>query len=156
LGITPQLIDQSLYGAFGQAQVSTIHASLNQYHVVMEAARNMRKALGDEIDLRPSLRRKHRSPGRLRGKQQIRLLLFWSITTDSFSRSYGVFQSGTWSPLEQATIAIESCSRGWRCLELSLVALLAPPEISRKSLIDQIVLVVMALVCGLHRVGRLV
>ena len=24
LGITPQLIDQSLYGAFGQAQISTI------------------------------------------------------------------------------------------------------------------------------------
>jgi len=38
LGITPQLIDQSLYGAFGQAQVSTIYTSLNQYHVVMEAA----------------------------------------------------------------------------------------------------------------------
>ena len=38
LGITPQLIDQSLYGAFGQAQVSTIYTSLNQYHVAMEAA----------------------------------------------------------------------------------------------------------------------
>src|SRR5246127_878449 len=38
LGIMPQLIDQSLYGAFGQAQVSTIYTSLNQYHVVMEAA----------------------------------------------------------------------------------------------------------------------
>jgi multidrug efflux pump len=38
LGITPQLIDESLYGAFGQAQVSTIYTSLNQYHVVMEAA----------------------------------------------------------------------------------------------------------------------
>jgi multidrug efflux pump len=37
-GITPQLIDQSLYGAFGQAQISTILTSLNQYHVVMEAA----------------------------------------------------------------------------------------------------------------------
>jgi multidrug efflux pump len=37
-GITPQLVDQSLYGAFGQAQVSTIYTSLNQYHVVMEAA----------------------------------------------------------------------------------------------------------------------
>jgi multidrug efflux pump len=37
-GITPQLVNQSLYGAFGQAQVSTIYKSLNQYHVVMEAA----------------------------------------------------------------------------------------------------------------------
>jgi multidrug efflux pump subunit AcrB len=38
IGLTPQLIDLSLYGAFGQAQISTIYASLNQYHVVMEAA----------------------------------------------------------------------------------------------------------------------
>ena len=38
LGITPQLIDQSLYDEFGEAQVSTIYTSLNQYYVVMEAA----------------------------------------------------------------------------------------------------------------------
>jgi len=38
LGITPQLIDNSLYNAFGQAQVSTMYTALNQYHVVMEAA----------------------------------------------------------------------------------------------------------------------
>jgi multidrug efflux pump len=38
LGISPQTIDQTLYLAFGQAQVSTMYASLNQYHVVMEAA----------------------------------------------------------------------------------------------------------------------
>src|SRR5262249_21244329 len=37
-GITPRTIDQTLYGAFGQAQVSTIYAALNQYKVVMEAA----------------------------------------------------------------------------------------------------------------------
>ena len=38
LGITPQLIDNSLYDQFGEAQVSTIYTSLNQYYVVMEAA----------------------------------------------------------------------------------------------------------------------
>ncbi len=38
LGITPQLIDTTLYDSFGQAQVSTMYTSLNQYHVVMEAA----------------------------------------------------------------------------------------------------------------------
>jgi multidrug efflux pump len=38
LGITPQSIDSSLYDAFGQAQVSTMFTSLNQYHVVMEVA----------------------------------------------------------------------------------------------------------------------
>ncbi len=37
-GITPQLIDATLYDAFGQRQVSTMYTALNQYHVVMEAA----------------------------------------------------------------------------------------------------------------------
>ncbi|HWF07918.1 MAG TPA: multidrug efflux RND transporter permease subunit [Bryobacteraceae bacterium] len=36
--IAPQLIDNTLYDAFGQRQVSTMYSSLNQYHVVMEAA----------------------------------------------------------------------------------------------------------------------
>ena len=38
LGITPKMIDATLYEAFGQAQVSTIYSALNQYHVVMEVA----------------------------------------------------------------------------------------------------------------------
>jgi multidrug efflux pump len=38
LGITPQLLDTTLYGAFGQSQVSTMYTALNQYHVVMEVA----------------------------------------------------------------------------------------------------------------------
>jgi multidrug efflux pump len=37
-GISPQLIDATLYDAFGQRPVSTMYSSLNQYHVVMEAA----------------------------------------------------------------------------------------------------------------------
>ena len=36
LGITPQMIDNTLYDAFGQRQVSTMYTPLNQYHVVME------------------------------------------------------------------------------------------------------------------------
>ena len=36
LGITPQAIDDTLYDAFGQRQVSTMYTPLNQYHVVME------------------------------------------------------------------------------------------------------------------------
>src|SRR5262249_21650220 len=35
-GVTPQLIDDPLYDAFGQRQVSIIYTPLNQYHVVME------------------------------------------------------------------------------------------------------------------------
>jgi multidrug efflux pump len=37
-GISPQLIDNTLYDAFGQRQVSTMYTQRNQYHVVMEAA----------------------------------------------------------------------------------------------------------------------
>jgi multidrug efflux pump len=36
LGITPQMIDDTLSDAFGQRQVSTMFTQLNQYHVVME------------------------------------------------------------------------------------------------------------------------
>lgn len=38
LGITPQTLDNALYDAFGQRQVSTMYLPLNQYHVVMEVA----------------------------------------------------------------------------------------------------------------------
>ena len=36
LGITPTSIDQTLYDAYGQRQVSTMFTELNQYHVVLE------------------------------------------------------------------------------------------------------------------------
>jgi multidrug efflux pump len=36
LGITPQLIDDTLYDAFGQRQVSTMFTQLNQYRVILE------------------------------------------------------------------------------------------------------------------------
>ena len=38
LGLTMYSIDNTLYDAFGQRQVSTIYNALNQYHVVMEVA----------------------------------------------------------------------------------------------------------------------
>ena len=37
-GLSPQLIDNTLYDAFGQRPVSTMYSALNQYHVIMEAA----------------------------------------------------------------------------------------------------------------------
>jgi multidrug efflux pump len=37
LGVSPAAIDNTLYDAFGQRQVSTIYTQLNQYHVVLEA-----------------------------------------------------------------------------------------------------------------------
>ena len=38
LGVNAAQIDNTLYDAFGQRQVSTIYSALNQYHVVMEVA----------------------------------------------------------------------------------------------------------------------
>src|SRR5271169_6302633 len=39
LGITPAQIDNTLYDAFGQRQVSVIYSAINQYHVIMEVDR---------------------------------------------------------------------------------------------------------------------
>ena len=36
LGVTPQAVDDALYDAFGQRQVSTIFTQLNQYRVILE------------------------------------------------------------------------------------------------------------------------
>jgi multidrug efflux pump len=38
LGLTPDIIDATLYDAFGERTVSTIYKAQNQYHVVMELA----------------------------------------------------------------------------------------------------------------------
>ncbi len=43
LGILPQAIDNTLYDAFGQRQVSIIFTQLNQYHVVLEVLPNFAK-----------------------------------------------------------------------------------------------------------------
>ena len=49
LGITPQNIDDALYDAFGQRQVSTIYTQTNQYHVVLEVPPQCQK-IGTLID----------------------------------------------------------------------------------------------------------
>jgi multidrug efflux pump len=50
LGITAQVLDNTLYDAFGQRQVSTMFTQLNQYHAVLEVAPEFQrdpKALGN-------------------------------------------------------------------------------------------------------------
>ena len=47
LGITPQMIDDTLYDAFGQRQISTIFTQLNQYHAVLEITPSMQKTPSD-------------------------------------------------------------------------------------------------------------
>jgi multidrug efflux pump len=56
LGISAQLIDDTLYDAFGQRQVSTMFTSLNQYHVVMEVDPQFWQSLTglDAIYIRPN------------------------------------------------------------------------------------------------------
>jgi len=49
LGITPSTIDQTLYDAYGQRQVSTMFTQLNQYHVVLEVAPEFQR---NPVDLR--------------------------------------------------------------------------------------------------------
>ena len=43
LGILPQAIDDTLYDAFGQRQISTVYSQVNQYHVILEVAPTFQK-----------------------------------------------------------------------------------------------------------------
>jgi multidrug efflux pump len=43
LGLTPTTIDNTLYDAFGQRQISTMFTQLNQYHVVLEVDPSFQK-----------------------------------------------------------------------------------------------------------------
>jgi multidrug efflux pump len=51
MGISPQMIDQTLYDAFGQRQVSTLYTQLNQYHVVLETQPDFQNNPGDLQDI---------------------------------------------------------------------------------------------------------
>jgi multidrug efflux pump len=56
LGVTPQMIDDALYDAFGQRQISIMFTQLNQYRVVLEVKPDFRKNPHDleEIYIRSS------------------------------------------------------------------------------------------------------
>src|SRR5262245_26621925 len=43
LGISPATLDNTLYDAFGQRQISTLYTQLNQYHVILEAQPQFRQ-----------------------------------------------------------------------------------------------------------------
>jgi multidrug efflux pump len=51
LGITPNQIDETLYDAYGQRQISTMFTQLNQYHVILELKPDYRKTPLDLDDL---------------------------------------------------------------------------------------------------------
>jgi multidrug efflux pump len=145
LGITPQLTDQSLYGAFGQAQISTIYTSLNQYHVVMEAAPQYRQnPLGmNSIYVHPS------------GGNAVPLDAFVTTTNSTSPLSInhdGLFPAVTVSfnlapgvSLQQATVAVEKLQQRLAMPRTVRGGFAGTAGDFKKSLIDQIVLVVMAL-----------
>ena len=56
LGITPQMIDDTLYDAFGQRQVSTIFTQLNQYRVVLEVKPDFQTGAPDAYKISTSAR----------------------------------------------------------------------------------------------------
>jgi multidrug efflux pump len=144
-GITPQLIDQSLYRAFGQAQVSTIYTSLNQYHVVMESApeytRNpldlksiyIHPPNGNSVPL-DAFVRSARSTSPLAVNHDG---LFPAVTI-SFNLAPGV-------SLGQATIAIERLQQRLAMPITVRGGFAGTAGDFKKSLVDQIVLIVMAL-----------
>lgn len=51
LGVSPQVIDDTLYDAFGQRQVSTMFTQLNQYRVVLEVKPDFRQNLNGLHDI---------------------------------------------------------------------------------------------------------
>jgi multidrug efflux pump len=145
LGITPRLIDQSLYVAFGQAQISTIYTSLNQYHVVMEAApQYTHSPLGlNSMYVHPS------------GGNTVPIDAF-ARTTNSTSplliNHDGLFPAVTMSfnlapgvPLQQATIAIEKLQQRLAMPRTVRGGFVGTARDFKRSLVDQIVLIVMAL-----------
>jgi multidrug efflux pump len=51
LGITPQMIDATLYDSFGQRQISTMYTQLNQYHVILETMPSFQENPGKLQDI---------------------------------------------------------------------------------------------------------
>jgi hydrophobe/amphiphile efflux-1 (HAE1) family protein len=98
LSVTPQLIDDTLYDAYGQRQVATIFSQLNQYRVVLEVSPALR-ASPDDLD-----RLYVGAPG---GNVPLRSLTRRSITTTPLSINHqGQFPSITLSFNLAAGIAL--------------------------------------------------
>jgi multidrug efflux pump len=51
MGISPQMIDETLYDSFGQRQISTLYTQLNQYHVILETLPSFQRHPEDLHDI---------------------------------------------------------------------------------------------------------
>jgi multidrug efflux pump len=74
-GITPQMIDDTLYDAFGQRLVSTMFTQLNQYHVVLEVEPKYQQNPDSLKDIYV------RAPGGPSGSTQVPLTSFTTLDT---------------------------------------------------------------------------
>jgi len=129
LGLTPQLLDNSLYDAFGQAEVSTIYTQLNQYYVVMEAApKYWQSPQGlNETYLIPNV-------GGARSSSigcEVRGINFspGSKPHRAFSISHRVVQSCAWRLSGEATQEIESAQQK---LNMPALSMESSPEHCRR------------------------
>ena len=115
-GITPQMIDDTLYDAFGQRQVSTMFTQLNQYHVVLEVE--------PQFQQDPQIRSGNiyvRSPAGHGGAANVRSLSIEERTTPLAVNHQGQFPAMTLSfnlrpgaALGDAVKAIRGCGTGDR------------------------------------------
>jgi hydrophobe/amphiphile efflux-1 (HAE1) family protein len=89
VGVTPQLIDDTLYDAYGQRQVATTYTQLNQYRVVLEVSPSLQRNPDDLDQLYVG------GPG---GNVPLRSLTHRSISTTPLSINHqGQFPSITLS-----------------------------------------------------------
>lgn len=63
VGVSTQMIDDTLYDAFGQRQISTLYTELNQYHVILEVLPHFQTSPFslNQVYLRTNLSRANRS-----------------------------------------------------------------------------------------------
>ena len=85
LGITPQMIDDALYDAFGQRQISIMFTQLNQYRVVLEVeARVSQQPARSGEHLHPLGRRRQDAAQRVHARSSRRPRRWRSIIRGNF------------------------------------------------------------------------
>jgi multidrug efflux pump len=103
LGITAASIDQTLYDAYGQREVSTMFTQLNQYHVILEVQHNFdRQPLNlRDLYIRSGMAGTSSSPGIVAGGSAATTLSGPSSSASSASNVAG--QAGSQSASSTAT-----------------------------------------------------
>jgi multidrug efflux pump len=112
LGISPSTIDQTLYDAYGQRQVSTIYTQLNQYHVVLEVDPRFMKSPQDlrNLFIRTNQAAVTGSAGLVAGGSSSSQL--YGPTSSLTAASTSLSNSTSSSVLSSATIASDNAFGG--------------------------------------------